>query len=163
MPISDRYEVLADAVDFDAGASGGSAILGTAIAVTDSDIGAGLRKGVLYAAIMSIAGTITGTSPTLQVKIQAEDEDTSWFDIGIFPLIGAAGTPFPGPSVASGLYQMPPALFMVPNTTLEVDSDGVGKDVIAVRALGITTGSSTPTFNDVTITLVPAMPGLIGG
>lgn len=161
MPIADRTEQLADAVDFAPGASGGSAIIGSAIAVTDSDVGAGLRKGVVYAARMSIAGAVSGTSPTLQVKIQAEDEDTSWFDIGIFPTLGAAGTPFPNAELDNGggyLY----AFFQVPNMTYERDSDGVGKDVIAVRAYGTTTGTSTPTYNDVTIDLMPAINGQLG-
>lgn len=161
MPIADRTEQLASAVDFAPGASGGSGIIGTAIAVTDSDIGAGLRKGVVYAARMSIAGAVSGTSPTLAVVIQAEDEDTSWFNIGVFPTLGAAGTPFPNASIVEGLGYLY-AFFQVPNKTYEVDSDGVGKDVIAVRAFGTTTGTSTPTYNDIDIDLLPAINGELG-
>lgn len=162
MPIADRTEVLATDVDFVPGASGGTGIIGTAIAVTDSDVGAGLRKGVVYMATMTIQGAVSGTSPTLAVTIQAEDSDTSWFNIGTFPTLGADGTPYPNTALESGGGYVH-AYFSVPNKTYELDADGVGKDVIAVRAFGTTTGSSSPTYNDVNIVLRPALPGVLGG
>jgi hypothetical protein len=151
MALIDSLEVLANLVDFVPGASGGSALLGTALSVTDSGDGVGLRKGVVYEAEMIIQGAITGTSPTLAVVIQAEDSDTSWFNIGVFPTIGASGTPVGIDVVASAAASIPKAYFRVPNYTPE------GKAVIAVRAYGTTTGTNSPTFNDVAITCRPAL------
>lgn len=148
--LSDSYEVLASLVDFVPGASGGAGVLGSELSVLDAGDGVGLRKGVVYEAEMVIGGAITGTTPTLAVVIQGKDADGSYFNIGTFPTIGASGTPVAIDVVASALAAIPKAYFRVPNQTPE------GKGVVAVRAYGTTTGTSSPTFNDVSIKLRPA-------
>lgn len=36
---------------------------------------------------LSVTGTISGTSPTLDVKIQGSDDDSNWTDIKSFPQV----------------------------------------------------------------------------
>lgn len=153
--INDSYEFLAEDADFNAGATGGSAIIGSELSVAVTAAGAGLLTGVVYEASLRVKGTVTGTTPTLQVKIQGKDEDGSFFDLGIFPLLSATATdPFPHVNVKNGQRDVK-CYFKVPARTLE--SLTAPKKVVAVRALGTTTGSDTPTFNDVDILLRPAM------
>ena len=153
--VIDAYEVLATDIDFSAGASGGSAVLGTELSVLTTGNGVGLMLGVVYEALMTIQGLVTGTSPTLQVFIRAKDEDGAFFNIAVFPTITSTSTdPFPDENIESGQYELR-CYFVVPRKTAETLTGT--KDVVAIDAYGTTTGTSTPTYNDVNIRLRPAL------
>lgn len=107
-----------------------------------------VHGGVGIMVAMQIAGTITGTNPTLDVKVQySDDGGTTYYDVIVFPQIDKddrdannavqlGGTA--GKKVIKRMGWLPRP---------KAAQNGVGK----LRVNTTVGGTSTPTFNDVTV------------
>lgn len=102
----------------------------------DQTLPQGMADGNLVQFEMVVEGTITGTTPTLDMKVQGKDASGNYYDVGKFGQLAATGTFTNAAYASKGGKLLAFGRFLKGTTAWRYNAD---------------VGGTTPVYNDVTI------------